>query len=68
MWILEIGYLLFSVFQNWNEFISNERKDPRLRSFQGLDAIRTVLILIVIMAHVIWFIILRSCLTKFCSV
>ncbi|VVC94097.1 unnamed protein product [Leptidea sinapis] len=49
-------YLLsFSVFQNWNNFISNEQKDPRLRSFQGLDVIRTVLILLVVMAHIIWF-------------
>ncbi|XP_050674609.1 uncharacterized protein LOC126972073 isoform X1 [Leptidea sinapis] len=49
-------YLLsFSVLQNWNKFISNEQKDPRLRSFQGLHVIRTILTLLIIMVHVMWF-------------
>ncbi|XP_050668262.1 nose resistant to fluoxetine protein 6-like isoform X2 [Leptidea sinapis] len=48
-------YLLcFSLIKNWNKYTSNEHKDLRFKSFQGLHVIRTVLIFLIIMVHVVW--------------
>ncbi|XP_050668259.1 nose resistant to fluoxetine protein 6-like isoform X2 [Leptidea sinapis] len=46
--------LCFSIIKNWSKYISNEHKDPRFKSFQGLHAIKTILTFLIVMVHVLW--------------